>query len=172
MNQQNQASTPASRDNPFFAEWTGPFGVPPFGAIRPEHFLPAFARAFAAHQAEVAAIGADAAAPTFANTIDALERSGDALTRVSYVFGVLSGAHTNDAIQEVERALAPLEAQHWNRILMDEALFSRIDALHQQQVGAGLKPAPTARCSPGHPPTAQDYSRCMPECDPALSRCE
>jgi peptidyl-dipeptidase Dcp len=57
---------------------------------------------------------------------------------------VLSGAHTNDAIQEVERALAPLEAQHWNRILMDEALFSRIDALHQQQVGAGLKPAPTS----------------------------
>jgi peptidyl-dipeptidase Dcp len=139
MNQQNQAFTPASgNDNPFFAAWTGPFGVPPFGAIRPEHFLPAFERAFAAHQAQVEAIGADAAAPTFANTIDALERSGDALTRVSYVFGVLSGAHTNDAIQEVERALAPLEAQHWNRILMDEALFRRIDALHRKRDQLGL----------------------------------
>jgi peptidyl-dipeptidase Dcp len=137
MNQQNQAFTSAS-DNPFFAEWRGPFGVPPFGAIRPEHFLPAFERAFAAHQAEVTAIGTDAAAPTFANTIEALERSGDALTRASYVFGVLSGAHTNDAIQEVERALAPLEAQHWNRILMDEALFRRIDALHGQRDQLGL----------------------------------
>jgi peptidyl-dipeptidase Dcp len=137
MNQQNQAFTSAS-DNPFFAEWTGPFGVPPFGAIRPEHFLPAFERAFAAHQAQVTAIAADAAAPTFANTIDALERSGDTLTRASYVFGVLSGAHTNDAIQEVERALAPLEAQHWNRILMDEALFRRIDALHRQRDQLGL----------------------------------
>jgi peptidyl-dipeptidase Dcp len=139
MNQQNQAFTSASSgDNPFFAAWTGPFGVPPFGAIRPEHFLPAFERAFAAHQAEVTAIATDAAAPTFANTIEALERSGDALTRASYVFGVLSGAHTNDAIQEVERALAPLEAQHWNRILMDEALFRRIDALHRQRDQLGL----------------------------------
>src|SRR3979490_2380713 len=140
MNQQNQAfaSAPGS-DNPFFAEGTGPFGVAPFGAIRPEHFQRAFERAFAAHQAEVTAIATDPAPPTFANTIDALERCGDALTRAAYVFGVLSGAHTNDAIQEVERALAPLEAQHWNRILMDEALFSRIDALHQQQVGAGFK---------------------------------
>src|ERR1700680_5036514 len=103
MNQQNQAfASAAGSDNPFFAQWPGPFGVPPFGAIRPEHFQPAFERAFAAHQAEVAAIAADPAAPTFANTIDALERSGDALTRVAYVFGVLSGAHTNDAIQEVE----------------------------------------------------------------------
>jgi len=141
MNQQNQT---AAAGNPFFGQWSGPFGVPPFGAIKPEHFLPAFERAFAGHQAEVTAIAADAAPPTFANTIEALERSGDALTRVAYVFGVLSGAHTNDAIQEVERALAPLEAQHWNRILMDEALFRRIDALHQQQVGAGLKPAPTS----------------------------
>ncbi len=63
----------------------------------------------------------------FANTIEALERAGDALTRIGSVFGVLAGAHTNDAIQAIELELAPLEAQHWNRILMNEALFRRVD---------------------------------------------
>src|SRR5436309_1908763 len=92
-------------DNPLSQEWTGPFGVPPFSSIKPEHFMPAFERAFAAHAAEVAAIAADAAAPTFANTIEALEHSGEDITRAASVFGVISGAHTNDAIQEVEREL-------------------------------------------------------------------
>jgi peptidyl-dipeptidase Dcp len=141
MTAMNQHS---SSDNPLSQDWTGAFGVPPFSSITPEHYMPAFERAFAAHEAEVTAIAADPAAPTFVNTIEALEHSGEDLTRVASVFGVISGAHTNDAIQEVERELAPLEAQHWNKILMNEALFRRIDALHQQQVGAGLKPAPTS----------------------------
>src|SRR5882672_12146887 len=119
MNQQNQ-TLPAQAANPLLEDWSEPFGVPPFGRIEPQHFLPAFARAFAAHEAEVAAIAADAVEPTFANTIDALETAGDALTRASSVFYLLAGAHTNDAIQEVERELAPLAAKHWNRILMDE----------------------------------------------------
>src|SRR5262245_11524664 len=106
----NQQPPSSSSDNPLSQDWTGAFGVPPFGAIRPEHFMPAFERAFAAHAAEVAAISADPAAPTFANTIEALEHCGDDLTRVGSVFGVISGAHTNDSIQEVERELAPLEA--------------------------------------------------------------
>src|SRR5262249_51633179 len=133
MNQNN-----SSDNNPLSQEWTGAFGVPPFGAIRPEHFMPAFERAFAAHAAEVAAIASDPAAPTFANTIEALEHCGEDLTRVSSVFGVISGAHTNDAIQEVERELAPLEAQHWNKILMNEALFRRIDTLHRECEELGL----------------------------------
>ena len=122
MNQHSQAAAAqAASANPLFDDWSGPFGVPPFGRIAPQHFLPAFARAFAAHEAEVAAIAADAAEPTFANTIDALETAGDALTRASNVFYLLAGAHTNDAIQEIERELAPLAAKHWNRILMNEA---------------------------------------------------
>jgi peptidyl-dipeptidase Dcp len=128
----------ATADNPLLQEWTGPFGVPPFARIKPEHFMPAFARAFTAHEAEVAAIAADPVEPTFANTIEALERSGDLLTRVSGVFGVISGAHTNDAILEVERELATPEAQHWNRILMNEALFRRIDALYRRRAELGL----------------------------------
>ncbi|MGZ3322436.1 MAG: M3 family metallopeptidase, partial [Xanthobacteraceae bacterium] len=139
MNQQNQAlAAQATSDNPLFQDWAEPFGVPPFGRVEPEHFLPAFARAFAAHAAEVAAIAADAAEPTFANTIDALETAGDALTRASNVFYLLAGAHTNDAIQQVERELAPLAAKHWNRILMDESLYRRIDALYCRRGQLGL----------------------------------
>src|SRR2546423_4442752 len=116
MTQQNQALRPeTAAENPFFQDWTGPFGVPPFARIRPEHFRAAFARAFAEHEAEVAAIAADPAGPTFANTIEALELSGDALARVDDVFNALSGAHTNDAILEIEREIAPLTAQHWNK---------------------------------------------------------
>src|SRR5436305_1369650 len=117
----------AQINNPLLAEWTGPFGVPPFERIVPEYFAPAFAHAFAAHEAEIAAIAGNAAEPTFANTIEAMELSGAALTRVENLFHVLAGAHTNDAILAIERDLAPLEAKHWNRILMDEALFRRID---------------------------------------------
>jgi peptidyl-dipeptidase Dcp len=131
MDGMNQHSIPS--ENPLFEQWTGRFGVAPFERIKPEHFSPAFERAFAEHAAEVAAIAADPAAPTFANTIDALELSGDLLTRVGDVFGVVSGAHTNDAILEVERELAPIEARHWNKILMDEALYARIDSLYHRR---------------------------------------
>src|SRR5216683_1864296 len=135
MPQQNQALMPeaTTTENPFFEDWTGAFGAPPFGRIRPEHFRPAFARAFAEHEAEVAAIAADPAEPTFANTIEALELSGDALTRVDDVFHALSGAHTNDAILEIEREIAPLSAKHWNKILMDAALFGRVEALYRER---------------------------------------
>src|SRR5262245_39355676 len=122
---------PSPAGNPLLVEWSGPFGVPPFDRVRPEHFQEAFARAFAAHEAEVAAIAAEGAEPSFANTIEALEKSGKALGQVSDVFHALAGAHTNDAILAVERELAPLEAKHWNRILMNEAVFRRIDALHR-----------------------------------------
>ena len=63
-------------ENPFFENWTAPFALPPFDRIRPEHFPPAFDRAMAEHTAEIGAITGSAAAPTFANTIEALERSG------------------------------------------------------------------------------------------------
>ena len=135
----NTASTAAAQDeNPLLQDWLGPYDVPPFARIEPRHFMPAFTRAFGEHVAEVAAIAAERFEPTFANTIDALERAGQALTRVSNVFHTLASAHTNDAIQATERELAPLEAKHWNRILMDVDLFGRIDALHRNRAELGL----------------------------------
>src|SRR6516164_1016216 len=133
MTEQTQVSASEAADNPLLEEWGGRFGVPAFGRINAEHFRPAFARAFAAHAAEVAAIAGNAQAPTFANTIDALEASGETLARAVDLFHLLAGAHTNDAILAFERELAPLKAKHWDRILMDQALFGRIDGLYQMR---------------------------------------
>jgi len=128
----------ASSDNPFFAMWTTPFGVPPFERIRPEHFSPAFERAFAEHEAEIKAIAENSASPTFDNTIVALELSGQALSRVNDVFDALAGAHTNDALLALERELSPRTARHWNTIRMNMQLFARIDELFQKRDKLGL----------------------------------
>jgi peptidyl-dipeptidase Dcp len=135
----NTASAPIV-DNPFFTPWTGPFGVPPFAKITPAHFRPAFDRAFAAHEAEIAAIAADPAPASFANTIEAMERSGRPLGQVSDVFYGLVSAHSNDDLLAIERDLAPRMAQHWNRIHLDAALFARVDALYRQSGTLGLTP--------------------------------
>ena len=139
MNEASALPRTAS-DNPLLEDWTDPFGVPPFNRIRPEHFLPAFTRAFAEHLCEIAGITAERSPPTFANTIDAMERAGAALTRVSNVFHLLAGADSNDAILAIERELAPLEAKHWNTILLDTALFTRIDLLHRRRSELRLGP--------------------------------
>src|SRR5271156_5503706 len=94
--------TPTS-GNPFFEDWTTPDQVAPFDRIAPEHFRPAYDRALAEHEAEIAAITANPAPPTFDNTIAALELSGRALDRVGDVFHVLTGAHSNDALLAIER---------------------------------------------------------------------
>ena len=128
----------AVSDNPLLGVWTAPFGVPPLGQIAPPHFRAAFDQAMAEHSAEVAAIAAQAAEPSFENTVAALERSGRTLARVSSVFYVLAGAHTNPDIQAIERDMAPLLARHWNEIHLDEALFARLDALFSRRDGLGL----------------------------------
>lgn len=129
---------PPSRENPLFEDFSGPFGVPPFARIRPEHFPSAYERAFAEHDAEIARIASDPAEPTFKNTIEALELSGRLLNRVGDVFGVLAGAHTNDELLAIERDISPRRARHWNGILLNEPLFRRIDALWRARATLGL----------------------------------
>ena len=123
------SASPARHDNPLLGEWMTPFAAPPFDAIRPEHFRPAFDQALAEHRRDVAAIAGEAAAPSFENTIAALERSGRRLAGVSAVFHTLAGAHTNDALLDLEREIAPRLAAHWDAIHMNQALFERIRAL-------------------------------------------
>jgi peptidyl-dipeptidase Dcp len=125
-------------DNPFLAPWTTPDGVPPFDRIEPEDFRLAYASALAEHETEIAAIAADSTPASFDNTIAAMEGSGRALTRVNNVFHVLAGAHSNDALLELERELAPQIARHWNKIHTNAALFARIDALANQADTLGL----------------------------------
>jgi peptidyl-dipeptidase Dcp len=125
-------------ENPFFSEWATPNGGPPFDRIRSEHFQPAFARAFGEHNAEVAAIAGNAEAPSFDNTIAALEKSGRALSRLDNVFHVLVSAHSNDDLLAVEREISPQRARHWNDIRTNPELFKRIDALMRDADHLGL----------------------------------
>ncbi|NBJ10470.1 M3 family metallopeptidase [Microvirga arsenatis] len=134
------ASDAALAGNPLLTPWTTPFGLPPFESIAPDHFRPAFHQALAEQQAQIAAIAESAEEPTFANTIEALERSGQALKRVGGVFFNLAGSHTNDAIQAVEREMAPILAKHRNSIFMNEALYRRVAALHERRESLGLTP--------------------------------
>ncbi len=128
----------SSTANPLRDEWTGAFALPPFAQLKPEQFRPAFDAAVAAHRAEIDAIAADPAAPTFDNTVVALERSGRALERVANVFFVLAGAHTSDAIEAVEREVSPLLARHSNVLYLNRALYARIDDLHARRGALGL----------------------------------
>src|SRR6516162_3871078 len=124
--------------NPFFDTWSTPFGMSPFDHIRPEHFPPAFDRAMAEHNAEIAAITSSAAAPSFANTIEALERGGRLLDRVSRVFFNLDSSNTNDALEAIARDYAPKLAQHQTQIALNERLFEQISELHARRETLGL----------------------------------
>jgi peptidyl-dipeptidase Dcp len=124
--------------NPFFETWTTPFGLPPFDRIRPEHFPPGFDRGMAEQLAEVDTIAEAAETPSFANTIEAMERSGRLLGRVSRVFHNLDASNTNDAIEAVARDYAPKLAQHHMRIQLNASLFRRVAELHAKRQTLGL----------------------------------
>jgi peptidyl-dipeptidase Dcp len=127
-------------ENPFFENWTTPFGLPPFDRIRPEHFPAAFDRGMAEQIGEIAAITrSTTAAASFSNTIEALERSGRLLDRVSRVFFNLDSSNTNDALEAIAREYAPSLAQHQMRIALDPGLFARIAELYAQRAKLGLE---------------------------------
>ena len=130
---------PAS-PNPLLAPWTGPFEAPPFADVRPEHFRPAFDTALAENKAEIAAISDDAAVPDFANTIEAMERAGEALDRVCSVFFNLTGTDTTEELEAIEMAIAPVLSRHSSAIYLDPKLFARIDDLWQRRDSLGLTP--------------------------------
>src|SRR5579864_3877825 len=127
-------------DNPFFEPWDTPFELPPFERIRPEHFPPAFDRGMAEHEAEIRAIAGSAAAPDFANTIEALERSGRLLRRVGRVFHNLDSSATNEALQAIDRDYAPKLAAHRMKIALDPGLFARVEALYREEGRLALLP--------------------------------
>ncbi len=129
----NLASHPLTR-------WTGSLGLPDFSRIGDGDFGPVFDAALAAHQTEIEAIAGNSAAPTIENTLTALELSGDALDRVSAIFWCRAGAHTNEAIQALERDISPKMARHYSAISMNEKLFARIDDLYRRREELKLDP--------------------------------
>ncbi len=119
--------------NPLLGDWRDPHGLPPFAAVRPEHFAPAFRQAMDEHLAEIEAIGNSSEAPTFDNTVAALDRAGRLLDRVGSMFHNLTSSETSTALQAVEMRMAPLLAAHESRGYMHPGLFARIDALHARR---------------------------------------
>lgn len=125
-------------ENILLQDWQTPFKLPPFEAIRDEDFLPAFEEAMRLHLAEIDAIAGSPEEPTFANTIEALERAGHALENVAAVFFNLSVADTNDVRQTIERTLSPRLSDHGMAILTNKKLFERIDKLFREAGTLGL----------------------------------
>ncbi|MCS4535386.1 M3 family metallopeptidase [Corynebacterium sp. HS2168-gen11] len=115
--------------NPFSQPSELPFELPPFAQIELEHFEPAFQEAMAAQLEEIAAIVRNEAAPTWENTVEALERSGQYLARVSNVFFNLLGTDTNDAMEAIAETIAPVLAAHTDAIYLNEQLYQRIQAV-------------------------------------------
>jgi len=125
-------------DNPLLAPWDTPFGAPLFDRILPEHYRPAFDATMAAQRAAVDQIVADPAEPSFDKTIVALEKSGLPLGRVARVFFGLTGANTSEALQAIERDIAPVLSRHSDEIHLNGPLFARIAALWARRDTLGL----------------------------------
>ncbi|MEU7866261.1 M3 family metallopeptidase [Dactylosporangium sp. NPDC049140] len=125
-------------DNPFFVPSDLPYQLPPFDRIEVEHYLPAFERGMEEQRAEVAAIVADPAPPTFDNTLVALERSGRTLQRASAAFFTLTSSHTSDRLQEIEAEVVPRLSAHSDAIMLDAGLYTRIKDLYDRRGELGL----------------------------------
>jgi peptidyl-dipeptidase Dcp len=128
-------------DNPLIAPWAGPYGgVPPWDRMSPEHFPGAFEAAIAEQRGEIDAIVANTDAPTFANTIAAMERAGRTLDRVERMFGVARESVTNPAYQALEREWQPKLAAAADAILFNRGLFQRIKTVFESLPGSDLEP--------------------------------
>ncbi|MBX7541715.1 M3 family metallopeptidase [Qipengyuania sphaerica] len=128
----------------FATESTLPFKTPDFREISDEDYLPAFEQAMAIQKAEVAAIKANPAAPTFENTIVALEKSGRMLSRVSAVFGIYTGSNTNDRLKEIDTEISPALTAHYDSINLDPALFARVKAVYDNRAAMTMTPEDAA----------------------------
>jgi len=132
--------TAAMADNPFAKPSTLPFELPPFDRIHDADYLPAYQQGMRIQLQEVAAIAADPAAPTFANTIVALERSGQLLMRVDTAFQLLNACNTDEAMQKIDTEMSPRLTAHQDAILLNGALWKRIDTLYRERGNLHLDP--------------------------------
>jgi peptidyl-dipeptidase Dcp len=126
--------------NPFLSPSPQPYALPPFADIRDTHYLPAFERGLAEHLAEVEAIATDPSPPTFANTLEALERSGDLLERVRAVYSNQASAHVTPGLHAIEAQVSAMLAAHSDAVHLNTALYARIRTLHDARDTLGLDP--------------------------------
>jgi peptidyl-dipeptidase Dcp len=142
-----QAAPPAARtepavpvpDNVLLAEWTGPFaGVPPWDQVKPELFPEAFQYGIDEQRREVLAIADNPEPPTFANTVEALERSGERLDRINNIFGVMTSNVTTPEYQALDKSWSPKLAAAYDEIVLNPKLFQRIKAVYEGRASSGL----------------------------------
>lgn len=124
--------------NPLLESFKTPFGVPPFQEIKLEHYLPAFQKAIQEHKEEIKAIAENPSPPTFENTIEAFDRSGALLRRVSAIFFGLLEADGNDKMREIAKKITPILSRHEDEIYMNEKLFQRIKAVYEKRDSLNL----------------------------------
>ncbi len=127
------SSTPTGSDNPFFSEWETPYGIPEFEAVTIDSYRPAFAAGIKEQKLEIGRIVSQSQAPTFTNTIETLEESGELLRRVGNVFFALNGTMTNEDMQAVAKEMAPVLSAHRDAIKLNPELFQRINAVFEQK---------------------------------------
>jgi peptidyl-dipeptidase Dcp len=135
-----QPAAPAGETNPLLKAWTTPFGVPPFGDVKPGHFLPAIKAGVAQQRQEIEAIANNPQPPTFANTIEAMENAGELLAKVSPVFSNMQSSNTNEQLQAINREVAPLLTALRDDIRLNPALFARVKTLWQARASLKLTP--------------------------------
>ena len=136
-NKTKATKAPAGK-NPLLEQWTTPFEMPPFDKVKTEHFLPAIDKGFADNLEEIAAIANNREAPTFANTIDALEGAGRLLDRVSAVFFNLSGTDTTPEIQAIERSGQPMPAIVGMRVVGHDVVPLQAALFHLRPHGISI----------------------------------
>jgi peptidyl-dipeptidase Dcp len=119
--------------NPFLEKYGTPFDVPPFDRIKNRHYLPAFEQAMLMHNRQIADIAGNPEAPSFVNTVEALDRSGEPLTRVARTFFGLMSAHTNDEMQKIAQQVTPRLSKHRDDIMLNQDLFQRVKAVYQKK---------------------------------------
>lgn len=128
----------AKTDNPFFEKYANKYGAPPFDKIKNEHYMPAFKEGIKQHQAEIDAIAESKDAPTFENTIAALDYSGDLLKKVSSVFFNLYSCNTNDGMEKIANEITPILSEHNDNIYLNSKLFARVKTLYDNRAKSGL----------------------------------
>ncbi len=129
---QNQKKT-KMRNNPLLTEWNTPYGAPPFNLIETDDYLPAFEVGMEEHNQEIDAILNNNEAPSFENTIVALDQSGELLTRVDNVFSNLNSANTNPEMQKIAKEVSPMLSAHYDDIQLNEGLFQKVKAVFNQK---------------------------------------
>lgn len=147
---ENKAPEKDMSNNPLVAEWDTPFGVPPFDKIKSEDYLPALEYALEKHKEEVKKIAENPEAPTFENTVEAMETSGALLNKIQRVFFAVQSANTDDVLKETAKTLAPKFAAHGDDINLNPELFKRVKTVYEQQESLNLTPEQTRLLNEGY----------------------